>query len=71
MNHCHIKLAKAEEKIYSILADERRSKLLQVEVGAPLIYVKRVSYDENKIPSEYVEAYYRADTYYLTVELAL
>ena len=71
VNHCHIKLAKAEEKIYSILADERRARLLQVEEGAPLIYVKRVSYDENKIPREYVEAYYRADTYYLTVELAL
>lgn len=71
VNHCHIKLAKAEEKIYSILADERTARLLKIEEGAPLIYVKRISFDEENIPREYVEAYYRADTYYLTVELAL
>ena len=71
VNHCHIKLAQAEEKIYSVPADQRRARLLQVEENTPLFYVKRISYDEAGIPREYVEAYYRADTYFLSVELAL
>lgn len=71
VNHCHIKLAKAEEKIYSVLADERIAGLLQVEKDTPIFYVKRISYDENDIPREFVKAYYRADTYYLSIKLEL
>lgn len=71
VNHCHIKLAKAEEKIYSVLADERRAKLLQIKENTPIFYVERVSYDESGTPREYVKAYYRADTYYLSVKLEL
>lgn len=71
VNHCHMKLTRAEEKIYSILADERTAKLLQIKIGDPVFYVERLSYDENGIPREYVEACYRGDSYYLAVESEL
>lgn len=71
VNHCHMKLARAEERIYSALADERTAELLRIKEGDPVFDVKRLSYDEKGVPREYVEACYRGDSYYLAVESAL
>lgn len=71
VNHCNAKLAKAEEEIYSILAEGENAKLLQVEEGTPLFYIKRTSYDEHNIAREFVKAYYRADTYHMSIKLEL
>lgn len=71
VNHCHMKLVRAEERIYSALADERTAELLRIKEGDPVFDVKRLSYDEKGVPREYVEACYRGDSYYLAVESAL
>lgn len=61
----------AEQEIYSILADEELSNLLNISLGSPLLYIKRVSYDTNNTPREFVSTYYRADKYHLEIELAI
>lgn len=44
-------------------ADEKKSNLLDIEIGAPIFLVTSIIYDENDIPLEYREAYYRSDEY--------
>lgn len=70
-NSYHIRWSYAEQEIYSILANEELSNLLQIPQGSPLLYIKRISYDTNNIPREFVSTYYRADTYHLEIELGL
>lgn len=60
---------RASQKIYAILADKNLANLLMVDEGAPIIYIERVSYDKNDDPGEFLQGYYRADSYYLTAEL--
>lgn len=70
-NVYHIQWSYANQEIYSILADEEMAALLHIQPGSPLIYIKRISFDKDNIPREYVSTYYRADTYHLEIELAI
>ena len=70
-NTYHIHWSYAEQEIYSILSNEELSSLLQIPLGSPLLYIKRISYDTDNVPREFVSTYYRADTYHLEIELAL
>lgn len=65
----NINWKKAVQKIYAINADSKLAKPLKIKVGDPLIYVERVSYDQNDQPGEYLQVYYRGDSYYFTAEL--
>lgn len=69
--HCNIILCNAEEQIYAINADNELARLLQIKTGDPVFHVKRISYDENGIPREFVHVYYRADSYHLSVKMSL
>ncbi|MGX8708930.1 MAG: GntR family transcriptional regulator [bacterium] len=60
---------RAHQKIFSINANAKLAGNLDILNGDPLIYIERVSYDQNDEPGEYLQAYYRGDTYYLTAEL--
>ncbi|MTI59434.1 MAG: GntR family transcriptional regulator [Firmicutes bacterium] len=65
----NINWKKAVQKIYAINADSKLAKPLKIKAGDPLIYVERVSYDQNDQPGEYLQVYYRGDSYYFTAEL--
>lgn len=70
-NRYKVSWSHAKQHIYSIAATQELAKLLQIKKGDPLIYIKRISYDSNDVPREYVETYYRADNYHLEIELAI
>ena len=48
---------------------EELAYLLKVEPGAPLLLSKRISFDMQGAPREFVTTYYRADQYHIEVEL--
>ena len=59
----------ARQKIFAVKATARLARQLKVGAGDPFIYVERVSFDQLGTPGEYLQAYYRGDSYYLTAEL--
>lgn len=60
---------KAYQKIFAVKASAKISSCLNIKDGDPMIYIERISYDQNGSPGEYLQSYYRADFFYLTVEL--
>lgn len=64
-----IRLARAEQTIQAIAADEEMAELLGVEQGAPLLYIERVSYSDYDVPVEHLRLYHRGDRYTLYNEL--
>ena len=63
----------SSEELKAILADERIADLLQVAVGAPIFYRKRVVYDAGMRIIEFNKCYYRHDkmTYKINIKRAL
>lgn len=59
------------QKIYSIVSNEEISNILEIEVGTPLLYIKRVSYDNQDTPREYLDSYYIAEYYNLEIDMAI
>lgn len=68
-NH-HIVASVSREGISAILADAKISKLLQVKVGDPILFRKRVVFDPGDRPFEYNLGYYRADRFTYTIDIA-
>jgi GntR family transcriptional regulator len=62
-------LFKASQRMEAISATKEHAELLGIKRGKPLLFVKRTSSLENKIPVEYVEIWYRGDRYAFEVEL--
>lgn len=62
-------VTKAKETIESIIANEEMAKLLKVEKSSPLLYVQRVTKDQQDQLIEYAEFFYRGDRYRYHVEL--
>lgn len=61
----------ASQEIFSVLSDDKQAELLKVEKGSPLLYIKRISYDIQKKPREYVATYYLGDKYRIEMELGV
>lgn len=59
----------ARQNIFAVKATAQLARHLKVVAGDPFIYVERVSFDQFGNPGEYLQAYYRGDSYYLTAEL--
>ena len=70
-NSCYVNWAHAKQQVFSILADSESAKLLTIKSGAPLLHVKRISYDTQDMPREYVETSYRSDKYHIEIKLAI
>ena len=64
-----IKVGGAVQTIEADIADAEVAILLNIRVGDPLLKIKRIVFDINKRPVEYVVVLYRADRYFFTVEL--
>lgn len=57
----HLVIARGRRYIEAVAADETEAKLLQVEPGAPLIFLDSVSYLEDDTPIEHYHAFHRGD----------
>lgn len=66
----HIVAAVSKEGISAILADTKISKMLNVKVGDPILFRKRVVCDPGDRPIEYNLGYYRADRFTYTIDIA-
>lgn len=63
------KVKKATQRMEAREADEELAGLLQVEVGAPILYKERTVYNHDGTPLEFTYCYNRGDRYSLTVTL--
>ncbi|MEO3388623.1 GntR family transcriptional regulator [Mesorhizobium sp. CAU 1741] len=63
MERAGIKVSAADQSVSAKLADTMVAPLLQVETGSPLLWVKRLVFDQNDRPVEYLHALYRPDIY--------
>jgi DNA-binding GntR family transcriptional regulator len=52
-----IRLTSARQRISAIAATEREADILDVLVGQPLLYVERLTRDDNNRPVEYAESW--------------
>jgi GntR family transcriptional regulator len=59
----------AHQKIYAINAISHIAKQLNIPNNSALLYIERVSYTQDNIAGEYLQSYYRGDSYYLTTDL--
>lgn len=59
----------ATQKIMALNSDEYISNILNINKGDAIIYIERISYCLENVPLEYLQAYYRADSYYFTLNL--
>jgi GntR family transcriptional regulator len=64
------KLVEIYQQIDAAAADVGLAKLLQIQIGAPLLVTRRAFGDRRKdVPTMFFEAYFRADRYYFSVQL--
>ncbi len=57
------------QKLLAIKANQDTEDLLQISKNDPILYVERVSYQNNNFPGEYIEIFYRSDSYYFVSKL--
>lgn len=58
-----IKVSAADQSVSAKLADTITAPLLEVETGSALLWVKRLVFDQENRPVEYLNAFYRPDVY--------
>jgi GntR family transcriptional regulator len=58
-----LKGTRVDRVIEAILATPRQAEYLEVEVGAPILAVRRILRDTNGIPMELYRGYYRGDRF--------
>ena len=58
-----IRVSSADQSVSAKLADTIVASLLEIETGSPLLWVKRLVFDQNNRPVEYLHALYRPDVY--------
>jgi GntR family transcriptional regulator len=56
-------VARADQAITASIADPATAAVLAIDVGAPIIRLTRLVFDENSRPVEWLTALYRADRY--------
>jgi GntR family transcriptional regulator len=68
---CGCELLKAVRTLEATIAGEYEAKLLSVEKGAPIQYIRSVTYLTDETPIEYSLARYRGDRSQFTFELGI
>ncbi|MFF2483940.1 GntR family transcriptional regulator [Paenibacillus sp. NPDC058071] len=68
---CGFSLMKAVRNLEAVLASEYEAKLLGIEKGAPIQFIKSVTYLTDESPIEYSLARYRGDRSQFTFELGI
>lgn len=65
-----LKLTEIYQHIDAVAADVGMAKLLEIDVGAPLLVTRRaVGHDGKTTPTMFFETYFRADRYYYSVQV--
>lgn len=64
------RIARAQDHVEARLANERQAELLQIDVGAPLLYFERVTFTEDGTALELVKSFSRSDRRAYAVELS-
>lgn len=64
-----IRITSARQKIQAVSATEDVAEALDVEPGAALLHIERVSYSEFDVPVEFLRLYHRGDRYTLHADL--
>lgn len=65
-----LQLGPAVQQISARLADTSTARLLDVAVGSALLYVRRVVYDQNDRPIQWLHGLYRPDRYEYQMKLS-
>lgn len=66
----HVTVAVSKEGISAILANKKLADKLNIRVGDPILFRKRVVCDPGDRPIEYNLGYYRADSFTYTIDIA-
>jgi len=66
----HVSVAVSKEGISAILANKKLSEKLNIKIGDPILFRKRVVCDPGDRPIEYNLGYYRADSFTYTIDIA-
>ncbi|MEP7107717.1 MAG: GntR family transcriptional regulator [Ferruginibacter sp.] len=66
----HIAVAISKEGISAILANKKLAAKLNISIGDPILFRKRVVCDPGDRPIEYNLGYYRADSFTYTIDIA-
>ena len=61
---------RAEQQMEAALCSQRWQELLELQAGAPVLEMRRTTFDQHGRPVEYVESVYRGDRYAFYIELA-
>ena len=65
-----IAVSRAEQSLTATLADANVAPLLNLDIGAPLLRIRRVVYDQNNQPVEFITGLYRPDRYQYRMNLS-
>jgi GntR family transcriptional regulator len=65
-----VHMVRAQEKIRAVLADAETSRLLKVNVHAPLLSVERIAYTYNGVPMELRKGLYSTQTHHYRNDLS-
>lgn len=65
-----ISIGRAEQTITATLADAPVSTALGLELGSPLLNIRRVVFDQGERPVEYISGLYRPDRYQYRMDLS-
>lgn len=63
-------IGRAEQTITATLADAEVSQALGLELGSPLLSIRRIVFDREETPVEYISALYRPDRYQYRMTLS-
>jgi GntR family transcriptional regulator len=66
----HVIVSVSKEGISAILANKKLAEKLNISVGDPILFRKRVVCDPGDRPIEYNLGYYRADSFTYTIDIA-
>lgn len=69
-NEHHITVAVSKEGISAIIANKKLADKLNISIGDPILFRKRVVCDPGDRPIEYNLGYYRADSFTYTIDIA-
>lgn len=65
-----IVVSRAEQTLTATLADANVAPMLNLDIGAPLLRIRRVVYDQNNQPVEFITGLYRPDRYQYRMNLS-
>ncbi len=67
---CHLQVTRGRRRIEAVAVNDSEARLLQVDVGAPVIRMESVSYLQDGRPIEYFDALFRGDRSRFELEVA-